>query len=200
MNKLRIIGVIPGQAGDNTETPGRKFLQVQFAPQAEAGTLNTQRDASKNVWAGFKGKGAKSGFDLSIKADALFTSISEHLNLPADYNWANVQKEAGVAQTPAAFKGLIGMKVDGDIVTEYVEPYEIENSQSQNATRVRYTAVVLNGEDKFTVFQGQNHPIVSDPAKLQELQAMASEIALENQAAKLERKAARASTGAHTAV
>lgn len=193
MKKLKIIRVIPRQAGEKTSTPGRKFLQVIFAPVAEGNSLNTQRDASKNVWEGFKGKNTITGGDLNIKADPLFISIMEKVGrLPEDYKWSDVpQGTNGLFETPQAFRGVVGATVSGDIITHYVEPYEIPTSQSADATRYQYTAVVLEGENEFQVFAQQNHPIVQDEDRLSEIKSQAAGTAQVNNDAKEERRLER---------
>lgn len=189
-----IVRAIPGVAAQGTQTPGRKFLQLILAPQTDENskTLNTERNASRNVWEGFVGDGALDGKPLSIKADPLFTSCLLVLgSLPKDYVWETQEKNAIGITTPKAFQKLIGFNVEGEITTHYVEPYDIDNSNSLNPTRFQYTAVVLKGENEYQIFQSQGHPVIQDPEQLAKLKIQASEVALENAEARKERQEQR---------
>jgi hypothetical protein len=179
MGMLKIIGVIPGKARMDSSTPGRKFLQVIMVPLTEGRTLNTQNDVSRNVWEGYKGERLEGG-DLNIKADPLYISICEALGIDENTPWEE-----------ASFRGIKGFEVEGEIITEIVEPYEIPGSLSADKRRVEYTLAVFKNESKYKLFKAQNHPIVEDPKRREQLRLLASEVASTNEAARQRRMEAR---------
>jgi hypothetical protein len=176
---LEIVRVVPGKAADDTLTPGRKFLQVIFRELPPEGFITQKREGSRNFWEGFFGK-TEDGRDLNIKADPIYMQLCEHVDVKADTPW-----------TEDTFRACKGLKVFGDIVTEYVKPYKIPNGLSENNTRFQYTAVVLDGDSKESVFRNQGHTVISDPRELELIKIEAERVSKQNQEARDARQAAR---------
>lgn len=58
--------------------------------------------------------------------------------------------------TPKNFAAMQGSKIKGQVFTEQVEPYDVNGREVSS-----YTTIVLQGENKETVFRNAGHPITS---------------------------------------
>jgi hypothetical protein len=180
---LTIKDIVPDKAGDDTLTPGRKFLQVIFEPLPEEGFLNTERIASRNFWMEFFDGRREDGAALNIAADQLFLSICKHCGINAE-NIENIPWEPG----SEIFRRAVGMKVKGAIVKEYVKEYHINDSLSKDNTRFTYTTIILKGEDVPGVFRNQGHVIIQDPKELETVKKRLAELSHENEMAREQRQ------------
>lgn len=160
-------------------TPGRKGIQVIFKEVPKPGYLTSNREMSRNFWEGWNQEKPR----LVLPEDGIYSSVTGMVTLPNNFDW---EAMAGKG-TPKEFQSVIGTKVLGTVETDWVDPYIVDNSindaqfQSADPTRYQYSCLVLEGESKFNVFRTQNHPIVSDPEQIQQLEIKAAATAKRNQ-------------------
>ena len=144
--------------------------------------MDNARSSSRNVWGSYKD--AK----LNIKGDSVFYKITQKLNLKEDFDFSKVTNDAsGAPITPSEFKPVVGLELSGKAVTNWVHPYEVDNTTSADKTRYKYTAFVFDAEDEYQVFAQQGHPILTDPNDLEAVKVMAGKTSLTNFEAKAER-------------
>lgn len=183
MKTFEIRDIIPKRAGEETLTPRRRFFQIIFKPIAEEGFLNTEKIASRNFWDAFLDGTREDGAELNIDADPLFLSICEQCDITAD-NIDNITWD----DTNKIFDRVLGKRVRASVEKDYVEPYHIPGSLSKIDTRYTYSTIVLEGEDRNSVFRGQNHVIIQDPERVKDIQKILQGLSSINEEAREERQ------------